>query len=67
MLGPPCCVRDFSSCSKRGLLLVAVHRLLSLQNTGSWVCSLQDLRHEGSAVAACGLYSMGSVVVLHRL
>ena len=27
-LGLSCCVRTFSSCSERGLLFVAVHRLL---------------------------------------
>ena len=28
-LGLRCCVRAFSSCGKRGLLFVAVHRLLT--------------------------------------
>ena len=28
-LGLPCCVRAFSSCGERGLLFVAVHRLLT--------------------------------------
>ena len=28
VLGLRCCAGDFSSCSERGLLLVAVHRLL---------------------------------------
>ena len=28
VLGLHCCMRAFSSCDKRGLLLVAVHRLL---------------------------------------
>ena len=28
VLGLPCCTRAFSSCGERGLLFVAVHRLL---------------------------------------
>ena len=52
MLGLRCCEQAFSSCSKRGLLFIAVHGLLTAVaslagNTGS--------RHTGSVVLMHGL------------
>ena len=71
-LGLRCCTRAFSSCSKQGLLFVAVHGLLiavaslvgehELQARG-----LQQLWLAGLVVVACGLQSSGSVVVVHGL
>ena len=47
-----------------GLLIVLAPLIVEL---GLLVCGLQYLWHMGSAVAACGLSSMGSVVVVHWL
>ena len=51
-LGLRCCAQAFSSCGERGLPFIVVHRLLIV------VASL---------VAQHGLYSAGSVVVVHGL
>ena len=72
VLGLGFCVRAFSSCSKWGLLLVAVHRLLItvaslVVEHRLQVHRLQQLWHTGSVVVACGLQSTASVVVAHRL
>ena len=63
-LGLCCCAWAFSSCSERGLLFVAVHRLLLLWSMGSRhagfsSCSTwaQQLWHTGSR--ACRLSSCG--------
>ena len=66
------CVRAFSSCSKQGLLFVAVHGLLTAVTSlvaehGLQAHELQQLWNVGSVVVACGLQSAGSVVVAHRL
>ena len=58
----------FSSCSKWGLLLVAVRglllgQLLLLQSMGSRALRIQQLRHVGSIVTVSGLQSTGSVCV----
>ena len=72
VLGLHCCMRVFSSCSKRGLLFLAVRGLLiavaslvvehRLQARG-----LQQLWHVGSVVVVRRLQSAGSVVVAHGL
>ena len=51
MLDLHCCVQAFSSYSERGLLPVAVHRVLLLQSTSSST--------RASVVAACGLSTCG--------
>ena len=66
------CARAFSSCSKQGLLFIAVCWLLiavasvvaehRLQERG-----LQQLQHAGSVVVACGLSSCGSRALEPRL
>ena len=71
-LGLCCCVRAFSSCGERGLLFVAVHRLLIavaslVAEHGLQAHGLQQLWHMGSAVVARGPQSAGSVVVAHGL
>ena len=48
--------------AEHGLIVVA-----SLRSTGSRVHGPQDLWHAASVVSACGLESMGSVVVAARL
>ena len=60
------------SCGERGLLFVAVRRLLIAMASlvaehGLWVRGLQQLWHVGSVVVAHGLQSAGSVVVAHGL
>ena len=72
VLGLSCCSQAFSSCGERGLLFIAVHRLLiavaspvaehRLQAHG-----LQQLWHVDSVVVVHGLQSSGSVVVTHGL
>ena len=64
--------RAFSSCSEQGLLLVAVYGLLTVGASLAvehrlQARELQQLQQAGSVVVACGLQSMGSVVVVHRL
>ena len=64
-LGICCCVRAFFSCGERGLLFVAVHRLLivvAFLCWGAWA-----LGTWASVVAARGLSSCGSWAVEHRL
>ena len=72
VFGLHCCAQAFSSCGERGLLFVAVRRLLIVVASlvtqhGLQVCGLQQLWHVGSGVVARGLQSAGSVVVVHRL
>ena len=67
-----CCARAFSSCGERGLLFVAVLRLLIAVASlavehGVQARGLQQLWHMGSVVVARRLQSTGSVVVAHRL
>ena len=71
-LGLCCCVRAFSSCGERGLLLVLVHGLLiavasrcGARALGVWasVVAVRGLSSCGSVVVARGLQSAGSVVV----
>ena len=57
VLGLHCCTRAFSSCTELGLLLVAVHRLLTALASPVW--------STGSRV--CGLNSRGSQALEHRL
>ena len=62
-------LRLFSSCMERGLLFVAVHRLLvavasPVQHTGS---RLPQLQHTGSVVVALGLWHAGPVLAARRL
>ena len=71
-LGLCCCAWAFSSCSKRGLLFVALCRLLIavaflVVEHGLQVLGLQQLWHVGSVVVTRGLQSAGSVVVAHGL
>jgi len=58
-LGPCCWVQSFSRCSEHGQLFVTEHGILLLQSMGS--------RLTDSVVAACGLQSGGSVVVVQGL
>ena len=51
MLDLHCCVQAFSSYSERGLLPVAVHRVLLLRSTSSST--------RASVVVACGLSTCG--------
>ena len=53
-LGLCCCAQAFSSCGERGLLFVAVRRLL---------IAVASLRHVG--FSSCGMQA--SVVVAHEL
>ena len=60
VLGLRCCAQAFSSCGERGLLFVAVCRLLievaSLAaEHGLQACGLQQLWHVGSVVVVCWL------------
>ena len=71
-LGLRSCARAFSSCGERGLLIIAVRRLLIAVASlvvEHWlqVLGLQQLWRMGSVVVACRLQSAGSVVVVHRL
>ena len=72
VLGLCCWVWAFSSCSGRGLLFLAVRRLLTV--VASLVvehrlqaCGLQQLWHLGSVVVARGLQSTVSVVAVYGL
>ena len=66
-LGLCCCAQAFTSCGEQGRLtsgaalpcVVAEHRLQAHR--------LQQLQHAGSVVAAPGLQSTGSIVVVHGL
>ena len=64
VLGLRCCARAFSSCGERGLLFVAVCRLLIV--VASLVCGAQALGTRASVVAACGLSSCGSWALERR-
>ena len=63
-LGLRCCAWAFSSCSKRGLLFVAVHGLLIVvaSHCGAWA-----LGTRASVVVAHGLSTCGSRAVEHGL
>ena len=64
MLGLCCCTRGvFSSCSKWGLLFIAVRGLL----IGGFSCGAQALGARASEVAACRLSSCGSWALELRL
>ena len=67
-----CCWEAFSSCREQGLLLVALYGLLTVGASLAvehrlQARDLQQLQQAGSVVVACGLQSMGSAVVVHRL
>ena len=55
----------FSSCSERGLLFIALCRLLI--GSGFFCCRAQAPRHRASVVAACGLRSYSSRAPERRL
>ena len=57
-LGLRCCVWAFSSCSERGLLFVALSRLLIA--VASLCCRAQALGTQAAVVVARGLSSCGS-------
>ena len=59
MLGLHCCAWAFSSCSKWGLLFIAVHELLSAVT--SLVCGAQALCTWASVAAAQRLSSWGEL------
>ena len=64
-LGLRCCLQAFSSCGQRGLLSVAVRRLLiavALLCCGAWALGAQ-----ASVVVARELSSCGSRALEHRL
>ena len=64
-----CCTRlslDAAS-GGGGLLFVAVRGLLLLRSTGSRCAGFSSCGSRASVVVACGLYSAGSVVVVHGL
>ena len=63
-LGLCCCVRAFSSCSERGLLLVLVHGLLIAVASR---CGARALGVWASVVAVRGLSSCGSRAPERRL
>ena len=63
-LGLCCCVRAFSSCGERGLLFVAVLRLLIAV---AFLCGAQALGVWASVVVACRLGSHGSQALELRL
>ena len=67
-----CCAQTFSSCSKRGILFIAVRWLLIavaslVAEHGLQAHGLQQLWHAGSVVVARRLQSAGSVVMAHGL
>ena len=64
-LGLHCCAQAFSSCSKRGLLLVAVCRLLIA--VASLCCRARALGTRASVAVARGLSSCGSWALERRL
>ena len=63
-LGLRCCMQAFSSCGERGLLFVAVRRLLIA--VASLVAE-HRLGMRASVVVACGLSSCGSQALERRL
>ena len=70
VLGLRSCTRAFSSCGKRGLLFIAVHRLLIVEASPVLelrlqACRLQQWQHIGSVGAGHTLQSAGSVVMAH--
>ena len=65
VLGLCCCVRAFSSCGERGLLFIAMHRLLI--EVASLVAEQGFLGARASVVAARGLSSCGSRALERRL
>ena len=67
VLGLRCCMRAFSSCGERGLLLVAVRGLLLLQRMGCSSCGMraQQLWLAGSRVQAQQLWRTGLVALQH--
>ena len=73
LLGLHCYVWAFSSCCQWGLLFVAECRFLIVvasalvDSVGSRARWPRQLQYVGSVVAACGLWSAGSVVMAHRL
>ena len=64
VLGLRCCTRAFSSCGERGLLFVAVHRLLIAVASR---CGARALGVRASAVVASRLSSCGSRALERRL
>ena len=56
VLGLRFCARAFSSCGKRGPLLIAVRGPLLLQSTGSRCASSAIVAHRPSHSAACGIF-----------
>ena len=64
MLGLRYCAWAFSSCGERGLLFVAVHRLLIVLASR---CRAQALGVQASVVVAHGLSSCGLRALEHRL
>ena len=64
-LGLCCCVQAFSSCSERGLLFVAVHRLLFV--VAFLCCGARALGTQASVVVAHRLSSCGLRALEHRL
>ena len=63
-LGLRCCPWAFSCCSERGLLFVAVRRLLI---AGASRCGARALGVRASVAVARGLSSCGSRALEHRL
>ena len=64
-LGLCCCARAFSSCSERGLLFLALRRLLIV--VASLCCGAEALGAQASVVVARRLSSCGSRALEHRL
>ena len=64
-LGLCCCARAFSSCSERGLLLVAVRGLLIA--VAGLCCGARALDAQASIVVAQRLSSCGSWALEHRI
>ena len=70
-LGLSCCTRDFSSCGERGLLFVAVHRLLIAvaSRCGAWALGARASVVVARRLSSCGSQALecSSVVVAHGL
>ena len=64
-LGLRCCAQAFSSCGERGLLFVAVCRLLIA--VASLCCRARALGTQPSVLVARRLSSCGSRALEHRL
>ena len=64
-LGLCCCTQAFSSCGERGLLFVAVRRLLIAVT--SLVCGARALGTQASVVVARRLSNCGSWALERRL